>query len=76
MLQQGRFEEAAEYHDKVAELLTEAHTRLGTSFVDVTNLELESKKLQSTVESIQSIAAVESLILQRDHHIKQAAVVR
>ncbi|XP_063992399.1 nuclear receptor-binding factor 2-like [Diachasmimorpha longicaudata] len=76
LLRSGRFEEAADCHEKIAELLAEAHTQITASFVDVRPLEISNHQDNYSSSSIHSSAALESLVLQRDYHQRQAAVVR
>ncbi|KAK0182938.1 hypothetical protein PV327_001019 [Microctonus hyperodae] len=76
LLHQGHFEEAAECHMKVADLLTQAHEQFSASYVAASNSDLWNKNSCSIVPSVYSRAALESLVLQRDYHEKQAAIVR
>ncbi|XP_034945240.1 nuclear receptor-binding factor 2-like [Chelonus insularis] len=76
-LHQGRFEDAAECHERVAGLLSEVHNQLGVNFVEITpEQSITSTDKKSPISSIHSIVALESLALQRDYHKRQAAVVR
>ncbi|XP_015127065.1 nuclear receptor-binding factor 2 [Diachasma alloeum] len=77
LLRSGRFEEAAECHENIAELLAETHAQISASFVDVRPLEISNHQDSClATSSIHSSAALESLVLQRDYHKRQAAVVR
>ncbi|XP_011298805.1 nuclear receptor-binding factor 2 [Fopius arisanus] len=77
LLRSRRFEEAADCHEKVAELLAETHAQISASFVDVRPLEISNHQDNNlATSSIRSTAALESLVLQRDYHKRQAAVVR
>lgn len=76
-MRSGRFEEAADCHEKIADLLAETHAQISASFVDVRLLEISNHQDSSlATSSIHSTAALDSLALQRDYHKRQAAVVR
>lgn len=83
MLQEGRFEEAAECHETVASLLEEAHVQLESNFFNLKTSRLSSQPPPFTpftppfvISSFQSFITLESLALQCDYHKRQAAVVR
>lgn len=73
-LREGKFEEAAKCHERVANLLTEAHSKLETRQIESNSCNSENQS--SMKPSIQSLATLESLALQRDYHTRQASIVR
>ncbi|CAL7938399.1 unnamed protein product [Xylocopa violacea] len=76
LLQEGRFEEAANCHETVASLLGEAHAQLESSFVHMKTSYVSSHPPPNIISSFHSFITLESLALQRDYHKRQAAVVR
>ncbi|XP_035736285.1 nuclear receptor-binding factor 2-like [Vespa mandarinia] len=81
LLREGRFEEAADCHEAVVQLLSEAFTQLQSNFTEPSITESHPSILigQSSIPFVRSIhtaITLESLALQRDYHKRQAAVVR
>ncbi|XP_031825705.1 nuclear receptor-binding factor 2 isoform X2 [Nomia melanderi] len=76
LLQEGRYEEAAKCHEIVASLLEEAHSRLESNYVHLKTSSLSSQAPPTVINSFNSVITLESLVLQRDYHKRQAAVVR
>lgn len=76
LLREGKFEEAAKCHETVADLLAEAHAQLESNLLHVHGTALSSQEKSKFLTSVNSLVTLESLSLQRDHHKRQAAVVR
>jgi len=76
LLREGKFEEAAKCHETVADLLAEAHEQLESSLIHVHASTLSSQDTSKFLTPVHSFVTLESLSLQRDHHKRQAAVVR
>ncbi|XP_015600972.1 nuclear receptor-binding factor 2 isoform X2 [Cephus cinctus] len=76
LLKERRFEEAAECHEKVASLLEEVRAQIENNLVDLRTSSTSSQGSGFFVNSLCSLVTRESLILQRDYHERQAAVVR
>ncbi|XP_051164264.1 nuclear receptor-binding factor 2-like [Leptopilina boulardi] len=75
-LREGKFEEAAKCHERVANLLTEAHSKLETRQLESNSCNSDNQGSMYIKPSIQSLATLESLALQRDYHTRQASIVR
>lgn len=73
-LREGKFEEAAKYHETVADLLAKAHEKLESSLVHVHGSAVSSQ--EPYLIPIHLLNSLESLSLQQDYHKRQAAVVR
>ncbi|KAG5323294.1 NRBF2 factor, partial [Pseudoatta argentina] len=76
LLREGKFEEAAKCHETAADLLAEAHEQLESSLIHVHASTLSSQDTSKFLTPVHSLVTLESLSLQRDHHKRQAAVVR
>lgn len=76
LTREGKFAEAAECHEKVADVLSEVHSQISASLIDERTSGDDHKKLISLVPSMQSLITLESLALQRDYHTRQSEVVR
>lgn len=72
-MREGKFEEAAKCHEEVADLLTEAYKQLiATLFPHGKSYD----ELRMLCASFKLLKCIDSIILQKDYHRRQAAVVR
>ncbi|XP_066598562.1 nuclear receptor-binding factor 2-like [Prorops nasuta] len=76
LLREGKFEEAAKCHEMAASLLGDAQNQIESSFVHLRTSNSSSHGSPSFVNSLRPALTLESLALQRDHHQRQAAIVR
>ncbi|KAI4502013.1 hypothetical protein M0802_002695 [Mischocyttarus mexicanus] len=75
-LREGRFEEAAECHEAVADLLTKAFIKLQSSCNKSEPSIINSQSYMPFSGSVHTVETLESLALQQDYHKRQAAIVR
>ncbi|XP_015177508.1 PREDICTED: nuclear receptor-binding factor 2-like [Polistes dominula] len=75
-LREGRFEEAAECHEAVANLLTKAFIKLQSNLNKSEASSVNSSSYKPSSGSMHTAITLESLALQRDYHKRQAAIVR
>lgn len=76
VLQEGRYEEAAKYHEIVARILGEARSKLESNYVHLKTSSLSSQAPPTVINSFNSVITLESLALQQDYHKRQAGVIR
>ncbi|XP_012281347.1 neuronal acetylcholine receptor subunit alpha-9 [Orussus abietinus] len=76
LIREGRFREAAECHECVANLLTEARSRVEGNLGGLHSAATSTGETLLFTSSIRLLVTLESLTHQRDYHRKQAAILR